>query len=93
MERSRKSVFVNDMFTLTKSFKMGLVQVLHLYPSPRRLRQVAVAEVAAKEASKLATLVPKQKAAVQSTSSKFSQGPSKERSTADRLAQLLWKGK
>ncbi len=88
-EGRRMGRFVNGKFTINKPFKFGLKQLLDTYPSPRRLREKALADAAGKtttsESSGVRSGVPVP------VRSGFAQGPSKEQSMADKLSRLLMK--
>jgi len=94
-DKVRNTAFVGGKFRLNRVFKFSLKQLFLNYPSPRRLRELAVAEAreqifGKRPAAKAPGVSPGVPA--KSQSSGYQQGPSKERTTADQLSRLLWKG-
>lgn len=90
IDKGKEKAFVGGKFILSKAFKFALKQAFILHPSPRRFRELAVAE-ARDELNK--ALEAAQKARKGSTSkSGYVSGPSQERSAMDQLSRLLWKG-
>ncbi|HSA60245.1 MAG TPA: hypothetical protein VLJ37_11235 [bacterium] len=90
-EKARKTAIVNGKVVVNKMFKFNLKQIFLLYPSPRRNREMAVAEERMKLTPPKADKTSKAATGL-SQASGFSTGPSKEQSIQDRLSRLLKKG-
>lgn len=92
IEKTKDTAIKDGKYVVNRVFKFGLKQLLLTYPSPRRVREMSVAE--ARKSSAVPPVAARTKAVpTVPDKSKFSQGPSKERQTADKLSDLLWKGR
>lgn len=76
-----------EMVFINKQFKVNLQHLLTQRPTPRRMRELSLAQVKAKSA---VPGTPPAKTTVPQSSS-FSQGPSSSKTTMDQLSRLLSK--
>jgi len=90
-EKARKTAFSHGKVVINKPFKFSLKQALLLYPSPRRVREINVAEQREKLTALTAPVSAKTATAAKTAPSQFSSGPSKEQSIQDQLNRLLRK--
>lgn len=86
--------FIDGKYIINKPFKFGLKQLVDTYASPKRRRELAVAEAREDLKREKPVLKPAQKPAASGPSQKtsFTTGQSQEQKTADQLSKLLWKG-
>ena len=91
IEKTRDRNFVNGKFLLSKAFKFNVKQMLQLLPSPRRIRELSVAEALNGMQKKNPKKTVSAATAAAPVKSGYSKGPSKEQIMADQLKRLLSK--
>lgn len=96
IEKAKKTAIKDGKYVVNRVFKFALKQLLLTYPSPRRIREMSVLEakhdLGMSTPAKAAPQTAKPAASTVAQNSKFSEGPSAEKQTADKLSRLLWKG-
>ena len=94
LKKERAKHFVDGKFKMDLQFKLGLIHILELAPSPRRFREIQFAGARARIVSGGGATSPSMPSipSVQQPSS-FQMGPPSSKTAVDQLSKLLWKGK
>lgn len=88
--RAKDKLFVNGKVNLEKQFKFALKQIFEMSPSPRRYREVSLAEALQKTrpgAPSVGVAATPSPAAQQKSG--FSKGPAASQAAVDQLSKLL----